>query len=327
MRSVASWYLVGLAVLVLFVLLVILTRPLADSLLIAALVAYLLNPLVCWLQRRWRWPRSVAVSAIYVATFLVLAGLVAAFGAVAWAQLPRLTQELTEALTEMQTLLTRPMRVLSVELNPTYVVDSLGRSAGNALAALPVSPVGMLGAITDNLLWSSVALVSLFYFLKDGPRLKPWLVAWLPPAAQEDGHRLLEEIDLLWSVFLRMQLLIFLILALMFGISTLLIIWLYRSGWLPLSWLGLAIVFVLVYTVIQQVDNFWLRPQLLGHSLQLHPGIVFVALIAALALSGVLGAIIIVPVLATLKLLSRYIHARLLGMPAWPEAVPPPSDL
>lgn len=326
MRPASNWYLIGAIALLLLIALIIITRPLAESLLIAGLLGYLLDPLVRWLQQRWNLGRALAAIVVYVGVFLVLGALLAAFGAAAWLQMPRLWAELVDALTEMQNWLTRPIWVVGYQLHPEYLFDNLGQAAGNALAALPVSPVGALSAITNNLLWSSVVLVSLFYFLKDGPRLKPWLLTWLPPAAHEDGRRLLDEIDLLWSVFLRMQLLIFLILTLMFGASTFLIILLYRSGWLPLSWVGLVFVFVLVYTAIQQVDNFWLRPQLLGHSLKLQPGVVFVALIAALALSGVLGAIIVVPLLATVKLISGYVQARLLGVSPWPAAEDAPAS-
>lgn len=104
------------------------------------------------------------------------------------------------------------------------------------------------------------------------------------------------------------------------------------------EWLKLALVrarsrvlkviqpnFILVYTGIQQVDNLWLRPQLLGRSLRLHPGVVLVSLIAALALSGLLGALIIVPLLATVKIVFMYLHARWLGMSYWPEPASPPE--
>jgi predicted PurR-regulated permease PerM len=171
--------------------------------------------------------------------------------------------------------------------------------------------------------------VSLYYFLKDGPKIKPWLIGWLPAKYQAEGSRLLDEIDLVWSIFLRMQLLIFLILALLFVFSTWLIIWLFRAGWLPLSPVGLILLFILVYTGIQQIDNLWLRPQLLGRSLKLHPGVVLVSLIAALALSGLLGALIIVPLIATVKIIFMYLHAKWLGAPYWPEpepeSVPPPE--
>jgi predicted PurR-regulated permease PerM len=189
---------------------------------------------------------------------------------------------------------------------------------------VPASSLSTLNAITDNLLWSTVVLVSFYYFLKDGPQIKPWLVSLLPPQAQPDGQRLLDEIDTIWSLFLRVQLFIFVILAFLMVASTVLIIWLFRNNWLPLSPIGLIVLLILVYTAIQQVDNLWLRPQLLGRRLKLHPGLVFVGLITALALSGLLGALIVVPLIATAKILGGYAHAKLLGRSPWPTP-PRPS--
>ena len=162
-------------------------------------------------------------------------------------------------------------------------------------------------------------LVSFFYFLKDGSYIKPWFVSLLPPAAQDDAERLLDKLDETWRVFLRAQVIIFIVLAFLLILSTVLIIWLFRAGWLPLSPVGLIILFIVVYTAIQQVDNLWLRPQLLGRSLNLHPGLVFVSLITALALSGILGVLIVVPIIATFKIIGHYAHAKLLGRDPWAE--------
>jgi tetrahydromethanopterin S-methyltransferase subunit F len=101
------------------------------------------------------------------------------------------------------------------------------------------------------------------------------------------------------------------VLAVLVISSTTLIIWLFRQGWLPLSPIGLALLLVGVYAAIQQVDNLWLRPQLMGHALKLHPGVIFVGLIAGLALGGLLGALLVVPLLATVKVLSRFVYTRL----------------
>jgi predicted PurR-regulated permease PerM len=51
--------------------------------------------------------------------------------------------------------------------------------------------------------------------------------------------------------------------------------------------------------------------------------LVVMGLITALALSGVLGALLIVPLLATCKIIGRYIHALLLGLPPWPPSPTP----
>ena len=309
----------GLALLVGLVGLLVFAQPLLQSLLIAGLLAYLFDPLVGRLERRFKLRRAAAAGLTYALTLLVLAGLVAAVGAVVWGQWPRLSREFFEALAEMGSWLERPVIIVGYELHPLALLTNLRQVATNTLTTMPLGSIGMVNSVTDSLLWSTLVLVSLYYFLKDGPKLKPWLISWLPAEHQAEGRRLLNEIDLVWSVFLRMQLLIFFILALLFVISTLLIIWLFRAGWLPLSPLGLVVLFILVYAGIQQVDNLWLRPQLLGRSLQLHPGVVFVSLIAALALSGLLGAIIIVPILATLKIITRYLHAKWLGVSYWPE--------
>ncbi|HEX6383035.1 MAG TPA: AI-2E family transporter [Anaerolineae bacterium] len=292
--------------------------PLLGTLLIAALLAYLLDPLVRQLQQRFGVGRPLAAALVYMLAVLLPLGLVTALGAALWEQLPSLSLELRQALTEMERWLEQPLVLAGFQFRPQVWVESLKRAAANGLTTLPIGSGSILATVTENLLWGLVVLVSLYYFLKDGPQIKPWLVDLLPAGYQAEGQRLLDEIDVLWGVFLRMQVLIFFILGVLFLSSTLLIIWLFRNGWLPLSPIGLAILFLLVYTAIQQVDNLWLRPQLLGRTLKLHPGVVFVSLIAALALSGVLAAIIVVPALATLKLAGRYVHARLLGLPPWP---------
>jgi predicted PurR-regulated permease PerM len=53
----------------------------------------------------------------------------------------------------------------------------------------------------------------------------------------------------------------------------------------------------------------------MGHTLELHPGLVIVALLAALALTGLLGALLIVPILATGKVIGRYLYNRFILEP------------
>lgn len=315
--------LIGIATLAGLIALFLFGGPVLGALLIAGLLAYLLDPLVQQLQARLKLGRPLAATTVYLLAVLLPSALVMALGAALWERLPGLSLELSEALAEMEGWLERPLMLFGFQLQPQVLVESLKRSATNGLTTLSISSGGILATVTENLLWSLVVLVSLYYFLKDGPHIKPWLVGLLPADYQAEGRRLLDETDVIWGVFLRMQLLIFFILAVLFLSSTLLIVWLFRNGWLPLSPVGLAILFILVYTAIQQVDNLWLRPQLLGRTLKLHPGVVFVSLIAALALSGVLAAIIVVPALATLKLAGRYVHAKLLDRPPWPEPALP----
>ncbi len=72
-----------------------------------------------------------------------------------------------------------------------------------------------------------------------------------------------------------------------------------------------AIAVVLLYLVVQQVENHVLVPQIQGDAVELHPSIVILALIVGSALFGLLGAILSVPVTAAGRDIYRYLFRRL----------------
>jgi hypothetical protein len=65
----------------------------------------------------------------------------------------------------------------------------------------------------------------------------------------------------------------------------------------------------------------------MGRSVNLNEGLVFVAIIAAVIFNGVLGALIIVPVIASAIVIGRYLRAKILGLdPFPPEQAPLVSE-
>ncbi|MGB1249756.1 MAG: AI-2E family transporter, partial [Candidatus Promineifilaceae bacterium] len=59
------------------------------------------------------------------------------------------------------------------------------------------------------------------------------------------------------------------------------------------SWLGqllspfwFFVVVMGVYWLLQQIENYFVLPRVMGHQLKLHPAVVFVAAIAGFQLSG-----------------------------------------
>lgn len=325
----AALFFLGLLFLLALAWLLISARPLLNALLVAVLLAYLLNPPVALAETRFGLSRKAAVLLVYSISIAATLAIVTFLGATVWGQVARLEQELHQALAEMQMWVEQPVVFLGFHFDLTPLVSSLEDPVGNAFARLPLGSGTIISSVTSNLMWSLVILIALYYFLKDAPRIRPGLVSLLPAQYQAEGDQLLIQIDAVWGVFLRMQLLIFAILSLLVSISSLLIVWLYRLGWLPLSPLGVILLLLTVYTAIQQLDNLWLRPRLMGKKLQLHPGVVMVALIAALALSGVLAAILIVPMLATLKILGDAVRGKLMptsGQEPAASSQPPITD-
>ena len=299
--------------------LIIAINPLIQSLIIAALLAYLLYPVAQWVTGHTRLNYVWAARVVYGVCLLLLIGVPALASAIAFSQFDELQADFVAAMLQLREWLTQPLELYGRQLQPLSVIDnliqsnlsSLGNASGGALTALM--------GVTTNLLWGLTALVSLYYFLVDGHRIKPWLVGLMPPEYQAEFHLLVDEIDEVWRVFLRAQLIIFAIFFALLGSSMFAVVWFYRSQLLPLSPIGLIVLLVIVYAIVQNIDNVIVRPYFFGESLKLHPGLVFVGLIAGVAFGGLLGVIIVIPLIATAKVVGRYVHRRLLGQSPWPE--------
>jgi predicted PurR-regulated permease PerM len=91
------------------------------------------------------------------------------------------------------------------------------------------------------------------------------------------------------------------------------------STYLPLSNFWFALLVTGIYLLLVNIKSIWLRPRIYGHSVHMHDGIIFVAIMAAVVLQGILGALIVVPVLASIAVVGQHIYRRLLGLPPWSE--------
>lgn len=67
---------------------------------------------------------------------------------------------------------------------------------------------------------------------------------------------------------------------------------------------------LLLYLVIQQVENHLLVPKIQGTAIELHPATVIVAIVIGAAVGGLLGAVLALPIAATGRNVYRYFFAR-----------------
>ena len=300
------------------VLLAVVFMPILSAVISAALLAYFLNPVIRLLIRRTRLSRPWAVGIVYAFFILVLFAIPSALGTVVVRQYYRFEAEFLIALTALEHWISQPIELLGYLFYPHILLEKLTQFAGDALSTLPGGSLNLLSGVTTNMLWLLVAFLSLFYFLKDGPKIKPWLVRLTPVTYQYDIQRLLDELDEVWGALLRVQLLLFAILAFLMIGGTSLVVLLFTTGLLAFSPIVFVLLLIVVYTAAQQVDNLWLRPQLLGRQMQMHPGLVFIGLIAGMMVGGLLGALLSMPLMSTAKVVGKYIYCQLLDLPPWP---------
>ena len=84
-----------------------------------------------------------------------------------------------------------------------------------------------------------------------------------------------------------------------------------RLAWAPRSWPGWAfpVIVLAIFLIVQQIDGLFITPKIVGESVGLHPMTVIVSVFLwSLVMGGLLGAILAVPMTASVKVLfQRYV--------------------
>lgn len=329
--------------------------PLLGPLAIAALLAFILAAPTDKLAARLRVPRDSAALIVYLIFLAALIALPSFLAPPLIKQILNLSTDLLAADREIEEFLRQPLAFGGVTLAPAFhltqaIEDALQAFIGRASSGA----FNFLGAVGSNLAWLLVVLVATYYFLKDGGRLFDWLVSWLPQSHHADARAFIAEMNRIWGVFLRGQITLAFFIAFMTslsmaavglrgalgigllagaldvipsvgpmvaGIVAVLVALVFGSSYLGVSAPLFALLVAVIFLVIQQIENIWLRPHIMGQSLRMHPAVVFVGVVGALALSGVLAALVVIPLMATVGVLGRYIYEKIVQTENPPASV------
>jgi phosphoglycolate phosphatase len=94
------------------------------------------------------------------------------------------------------------------------------------------------------------------------------------------------------------------------------------SSYINMSNLSIAILVAIIYWMIQSLENNLLVPRIIGASLNLHPLIVIIGVLAGATLGNILGVLLAAPVLASLRDIIYYVYCKLADLDPFP---PPPT--
>ena len=295
-------------------------------------------------------PRWIAVLLVYViAAFAIYQGLRLMLRPLAdeistfITELPRFSGQITEQYANLD--LPRPLR----EAIDSAIADVGGLGSIDPSTLLPVFSVaaGVFGAIVAYI----IVPVWAFYLIKDRPALSAAAQRSLPAEWRTDvravgglalrvfGQWLRGQIFLGVTVgiatFVGLTILSFtvdpifgrfaILLSVIAGIFELLPIIGPILSAIPAILLALtagpdaALAALLLYVIVQQVENNVLVPKIQGDAVQLHPTIVMVALVVGGSIGGLLGAILALPIAAAARDIFRYVFHRVDVVPATPE--------
>ncbi len=212
----------------------------------------------------------------------------------------------------------------------------------NGLGGILVSSIGGFFGIIGFIVSAILIPFCLWYFLKEGDQIKAHWPAYLPLAPSRFKDELvaaLTEINIYLVAFFRGQLIVSLIdgtligVALLFlGLDFALLIGLMVVFFSLIPYIGIIICWVpavliatlqfgdwqhplaatAIFIVVQNIEGFIVAPRVVGETVGLHPLTVILGVLGwSIVFGGVLGALLAIPLTATLKvLLGRYVWSR-----------------
>jgi len=342
----------GIAILILLLAILFLAfisiREMIGPLVIAGLMAYILNPVVTLLKNYTKISHRLSVSIVYFLSLALLSATLLIATPIVIQQAKNLTGELLPVWTRIEETLAEPIQILDFELTFDSIIDEFQGSTRQFLN--PERAFRVINSATTNLVWLILILVTTFYLLLDWDRLLEWFIKLAPETYQPDIRRLLEEIKVIWQSYLRGQLILMIFVGLLSGLAAAamglpmaflfgllagsldlipsvgpavtlvvatLVAWFEGSTYLPISNTWFVILTIGAFTSIQILEGLVLQPVIIGRHVRLHPGLVFVSVLGALTLGSVLLALIIVPIIGTVGVLIRYLRCRLLEQNPW----------
>jgi predicted PurR-regulated permease PerM len=339
MTRLAAWLGVALlAVLVLWLL-----APVLAPFVIAAVMAYVLHPLVIRLEgvSGGRLPRALAVVLVEALALLSLLGLFLLLVPILVREWPLLQQQLPLLLDRVGDAINPLLAQLG--LNVSLDLDELKKQLVTYLSAnredwwAPLmSSLKLGGSVALALVGYAVLVpVALFYMLYDWTRLVNSVLELVPPAWRERFDGFMHDCDEVLGEYLRGQMLVMLALAVFyalglsfFGLDLALPIGVFTglAVFVPYLGFGLGLVLALlaallqfqslagvvlvgaVYAIGQVVESMYLTPRLLGERIGLHPIAVIFALLAFGHLFGFVGVLIALPASAVLLVALRRVQ-------------------
>jgi len=330
-------------------------RALFRPLIFAGVIAYLFYPLVALMQRRFKLSRRTASNIVYFVSLAVMILLPIILVPILLRQTSEITQDLQQTLADAQQYLSIPISIGGIPIDLGGIIAQYKDSLFNPLSSTPQNAISLIRNTSRSTLLILIIFGSTYFFMTEWENVREGLVRFSPEAYRPDIQKLYSQIRQVWMAYLRGQLTLMIIVAITFTIVwtiiglpgslylgllagllsivpdfgpfaasalALAVALLEGSLWMPVNNFIFGLIVVGLYVVLINIEHIWLRPYILGRSVHINEAVVFVAIIAAVMLSGILGAFIIVPVLASLVVIWNYLHARMLGLPPFQDEVP-----
>lgn len=305
-----------------------------------AVIYYLVKPIYDYLLNK-KVPKGIAILLVMVGVIVIFIMIITSLVPIIQkqlldlvSQLPYYYQIISEQVENfMQTGLFETIQEQFNKINTDFIQSITERL--NGILNFTFSGIGsVVGIIGDIVITVMTMPVILYYLLKDGNKVIPFVTRMFPTRSQHKISVMLNEMNQQVSSYIRGQITVaicvgftyiigYTLIGLPYGVTIGMIAGLLTIipyigsiiGLTPALIIGfvtnptLAIHVLLVFVIEQLIESRVLQPLILGSSLKMHPVTILIILLAAGKMFGLVGLLIAVPVYAVVKVFITHFFA------------------
>ncbi|WHY86137.1 AI-2E family transporter [Neobacillus novalis] len=326
--------LVGTKINFIFRPLILLIQTLFFPFLLAGVLYYLFRPLVNFLQLK-KVPRPLSIILIYVMAAVLISLLVYFVGPILQKQINSLINSTPAFMESIQAKISKLQQnewIHRLQENKNFDfekgTDPLSKNIPSGLAMIGTNILNFIGVMVRTMTVLVTVPFILFYMLKEGEKAPRQILRLLPAMQQENGRKILIDMDEALSSYIQGQIFVSFCLGTMLfigylfiGLDYSLIVAIFAMFTNVIPFLGPIIAIIpaliiallhspmmvvkvlVVMVVVQQIEAHLISPQVMGRKLEIHPLTIISVLLAAGSMGGILGLILAVPVYAVMKVI------------------------
>ena len=332
----------GLAALVVAIVVLYLLRDFLGAFVLGSAIAFLIQPAILRLHAAGV-PRIMAISVVFVAIIVVLAGLVLLIVPLGVSEVNQLQAQAPAFAASAQDRLNslQPVHIFGIDVDLKGVTQTVNSHLREYLLGQFGNAVTIGLTALTTVLQLLLMFVVAFLLALEAPAVRRDVRRFVPPDYRTDFDQIWRKVRAMLYAYVRGQLVVAgligvtsgvvcaifglpdaVALGLIAGITALIpylgpfigavpaiLVALSQS---PGQAIGIAIAYV-------AIPNFYLNlvyPKVVGDAVRLPPILIIVALIAGFSWGGILGMFVAVPVAATLRIIFDHIYPRLYERPA-----------
>ena len=377
-------HLVAVGMVVFGIYLLYLSRHILNILVVAALVAFLLMPVVIFLQQRLRMPRVIAILFSYLvliitillSPLILLPPVIDGFEVIVGVDYQTLVQNLLQGIYgTLQTISLVETHFLGFTLDFSRLVEPalvvFQDASLNSMMALPSTETiltsiqsaltltfdvatNLAGSVLTSLLAVLLTILYSVYFSMDAQQLGPRFLRVVPEAYRPEIATLMRRLSATWRAYFRGQLILMVTIGtvtfignaalglpgafslavvagllemipnlgpLLAAVPAVSVALLQGSTYLDVNHFILVLMVIGFYILVQQVENNFIVPHILGEAVELHPLVIMGGVVVGTSAAGIVGALLAAPVIASGKEIMSYLYAKIQSQ----EPFPPPD--